>query len=112
SNQSRLVTVDRTGAVTPFAAPSRAYATPRLSPDGRKLLVTIEATTSDVWMYDITPGTLTQVTFDARATVPVWTSDSQRAIFNSNKEGAPNLFWSGISEQGPAERLASSENVQ
>ena len=112
SNQRRLVTVDRLGAATPFAAPPRAYVAPRLSPDGRKLLVTIEAATSDVWMYDVTLGTLSQVTFDAGATVPVWTPDGQRAAFSSNKEGAPNLFWAQILQQGPAERLASSENVQ
>ncbi len=79
TNQRRLVTVDRTGTPTPVAAPARAYVAPRLSPNGRQLLVTIEGTVNDVWMYDLTQGTLTQVTFDAGATVPVWSPDGQRA---------------------------------
>ena len=112
SNQRRLVTVDRVGVATPLAAPPGAYVTPRLSPDGRKLLVTMEAQTSDVWLHDITAGTLSQVTFDAGAVFPVWTPDGQRATFSSNKEGALNLFWTQIFQRGPAERLASSQNVQ
>jgi serine/threonine-protein kinase len=112
SNQRRLVTVDRTGAATPFAAPPGAYVAPRLSPDGRKLLVTLEAATNDVWIHDITAGTLSQVTFDAGAIFPVWTPDGQRATFSSNKEGALNLFWTQIAQHGPAERLGSSENLQ
>jgi Tol biopolymer transport system component len=112
SNQRRLVTVDRTGAATPFAAPPGAYVAPRLSPNGRQLLVTIEAAINDVWIHDITQGTLNQVTFDAAANVPVWTPDGKRASFSSNKEGALNLFWTEIFQHGPAERLGSSENVQ
>src|SRR5439155_6188338 len=112
SNQRRLVTVDRTGTATPLAAPPGAYAAPRLSPNGRHLLVTIEAAINDVWMHDLTQGTLTQVTFDAGANVPVWTPDGQRAAFSSNKDGAFNLFWTEVFQHGPVERLGSSENVQ
>ena len=112
SNQRRLVTVDRAGVATPFAAPPGAYVAPRLSPDGRKLLVTMEAATNDVWLHDITAGTLSQVTFEAGAIFPVWTPDGQRATFSSNKEGALNLFWTQIFQHGPAERLGSSENLQ
>ena len=112
SNQRRLVTVDRTGAASPFAAPPGAYVAPRLSPNGWQLLVTIEGATNDVWIHDIMLGTLNQVTFDAGANVPVWTPDGQRAAFSSNKEGALNLFWTEIFRPGPAERLGLSENVQ
>jgi serine/threonine-protein kinase len=77
SNQRRLVTVDRSGAATPFAAPLGAYVAPRLSPDGRQLLVTIEAAIDDVWIHDVTQGTLNQVTFDAGANVPARTASGQ-----------------------------------
>ena len=112
SDQRRLVAVDRSGTATPFAAPPRPYRTPRLSPDGGKLLVTIEGAREDVWLYDITSGTLTELTADARATDPIWTPDGRRATFSSNKAGPPNLFWTQVLDQTPAERLAPSENVQ
>ncbi|MFY9530270.1 MAG: hypothetical protein WAR24_15275 [Candidatus Acidiferrales bacterium] len=41
SAQSRLVWVSRNGAEQPLAAPARAYMFPRLSPDGRRVAVTI-----------------------------------------------------------------------
>ena len=79
SDQRRLAIVDRSGAATPLAAPPRPYATPQFSPDGGKLLVTIEEAMSELWRYDIAPGTLTQLTFDSGAKFPVWSPDGQRA---------------------------------
>jgi Tol biopolymer transport system component len=112
SDRRRLVAVDRGGTVTPFAAPLRQYSSPQLSPDGRHVLVTIEGSTADLWLYDISAGTLRQLTFDAGATFPIWTPDGQRAVFSSNTRGVRNLFWTAVFQQGQAERLASSENVQ
>jgi serine/threonine-protein kinase len=112
SDQRRLATVDRSGAPTPIAAPPRPYATPRLSPDGGRLLVTLEGETSELWLYDIAPGTLTQLTFDAGARFPVWSPDAQRVAFSSNKAGALNLFLIDIARRGAGERLTSSDNLQ
>ncbi len=112
SNRRRLTTVDRSGVATPFAAPLQAYREPRLSPDGRKLLVTIEGSTEDLWVYDMTAGTLNQLTFGVNAALPIWTPDSQRVTFSSNAGGTPNLFWTTIGQQRAAERLATSDNIQ
>jgi eukaryotic-like serine/threonine-protein kinase len=112
SNRRRLETVDRTGAATPFSAPLQAYRGPRLSPDGRKLLVTIEGSTEDLWVYDMTAGTLTQVTFGVNAAIPIWTPDGQRVTFSLNTGGTPNLFWVPVGQQKAPERLATSDNFQ
>jgi serine/threonine-protein kinase len=112
SDHRRLVTVDRTGTATPLAALPRSYVTPRLSPNGQRLLVTIEQATSDLWTYDIGSDKLTQITFESGARFPVWSPDGQRAAFSSNKAGALNLFLIDISRPGTGERLTSSENLQ
>ncbi|MGH9254578.1 MAG: protein kinase domain-containing protein [Vicinamibacterales bacterium] len=112
AGRRRLVSVSREGATTPFAAPLGLYASPRLSPDGRRLLLTVEGTTPDVWVYDIATGSSAQVTFDAGATSPLWTPDGQRAVFSSTRNGLPNLFSSGVSQPGSPERLAASGNAQ
>ena len=112
SDQRTLATVDRGGAATPLAAPPRPYATPHLSPDGRRVLVTIEQAMSDLWVYEIAPGTLTQLTFDSGARFPVWSPDGQRAAFSSNKTGALNLFVIDVARPGTGERLTSSDNLQ
>jgi eukaryotic-like serine/threonine-protein kinase len=112
SDQRRLVAVDRTGAATAFAASPRRYATPRLAPDDRKLLVMVEGPNADIWLYDISSGVLSQTTFDASASYPAWTPDGLRATFSSNKGGVPNLFWTDVFQQRPAERLAASDNLR
>jgi serine/threonine-protein kinase len=112
SDQRRLIAVDRAGTATAFAAPPRRYVAPRLAPDDRKLLVTVEGPTADLWLYDISSGGLSQTTFDASASYPVWTLDGLRVTFSSNKSGVPNIFWTDVFQQGRAERLAASDNLR
>jgi serine/threonine-protein kinase len=112
SNRRQLVSVDRTGTAIPFAAPPQPYGEPRVSPDGRRLLVTIVGTAEDLWMYDITSGAFAQLTFDAVATSPIWTPDGQRAAFSSTTAGTPNLFWINVLERGATERLTASDRAQ
>jgi len=110
--ERRLISIDRSGAVAPFAAPPRVYSAPRFSPDGRRLLVTIAGTTDDLWVYDIPQDSLKQLTFDASTSSPVWTPDGARVAFSSNRSGALNLFWTRLDGSGAAERLASSGEIQ
>jgi eukaryotic-like serine/threonine-protein kinase len=113
ANQRRLVSVSRDGAsVLPFAAPPGAYVAPRASPDGRKLLVTIESPSPDLWVFDVTLGSTTQITFDSGATSPAVSRDGRRVAFSSTRTGVPNLFVASIDGTGPLERLASSGNAQ
>jgi serine/threonine-protein kinase len=110
--ERRLVSVDRAGNDTPLAAPPRAYAAPRVSPDGRKLLVTIADATENVWVYDFMTGMLNPVTSAGDTRFPIWTPDGERTTFSSGDGGPPNLFWTRIAESGSRERLASSDNLQ
>ena len=112
ASERRLVSVSRNGISTPFAAPPGAYAFPRASPDGQKLIVATESPTRDLWLYDVTSGTTAQITFDAGATSPVWTRDAKRVTFSSTQVGALNLFTTVIGEGGRSERLAPNENQQ
>jgi Tol biopolymer transport system component len=112
ASERRLVSVGRNGISTPFAAPPGAYAFPRASPDGQKLIVATESPTRDLWLYDVTSGTTAQITFDAGATSPVWTRDAKRVTFSSTQVGALNLFTTVIGEGGRSERLAPNENQQ
>jgi Tol biopolymer transport system component/predicted Ser/Thr protein kinase len=110
SAQSRLVWVNRNGVEQPLATPARAYLNPRLSPDGRRVAVTITERESHIWLYDLSRETLTRLTFEGNAnTGPVWTPDGKRIGFNSTKEGPPNIFWLLADGSGGLERLTTSE---
>ena len=113
SAQLKLVWVNRNGAEQPIAAPEQAYLNPRISPDGRRVAVGIAEQDRQVWLYDLSRGTLTRLTFQGNNnSPPFWTPDGKRIIFTSNKEGQRNLFWQLADGSGGLERLATSESVQ
>ena len=107
----RLVVVDGSSQ-TPLAAPPHAYVTPRVSPDGQRVLLGVADDAEHVWSYDLSAGTLTQLTFEAANRAPIWSPDGQRVVFGSNRNGALNLFAMPAGANGPAERLTTSESLQ
>ena len=108
--QRRLVWVDRKGAEQPLSAPSRGYRTPRISPDGRR--VAVGTTENQIWLYDPARETLTRLTFEGATNTPIWTPDSKRVTFQSDRAGGPpNLFWQLADGSGSPERLTTSENL-
>jgi serine/threonine-protein kinase len=107
----RLVVVDGSSQ-TPLAAPPHAYVTPRVSPDGQRVLLGVADEAEHVWSYDLSAGTLTQLTFDGANRAPIWSPDGQRVLFASNRQGALNLFALPAGANGPAERLTTSESLQ
>jgi hypothetical protein len=105
----RLVWVGRNGAEQPLTVPAHAYDSPRISPDGRKIAVSIDG---QIWLYDLSRDTLTRLTFAGNTNNrPVWTPDGKRVAFYSNKEGQLNLFWQLADGSGGLERLIASENL-
>ena len=107
----RLVWVSRNGTEQALAAPPRAYAYPRVSPDGRRIAVSIaEEDNIQLWLYDLARDTLTKQTFDGNVNqVPVWTPDGKRIAFLSNKEGQMSTFWELADGSGGLEPLTTGE---
>ncbi len=109
--ESTLVWVNRQGAVESLGAPPRAYAQPRLSPDGRRLAVHITEARQNVWVYDIPRGTLTRLTFEGSNNWAIWTPDGKRLTFSATRPGAPfNVFWKPADGSGAAEQLTTTEH--
>ena len=106
-----MVWVDRKGLAQPLPAPPRAYANPRLSPDGRQVALDISETSRDIWIYDLMRDTLTRLTFEGINSFPVWTPDGKRVAYRSQRAGPGNVFWKPADNSGAEERLAASEFV-
>jgi serine/threonine-protein kinase len=87
-DENELVWVDREGSIEPLAAPAEPYIAPRVSPDGKKILVTIGRTfgAGDVWMFDIERETLTRITFDEKSLLMYWTPDQRRMVYQTEDE--------------------------
>jgi Tol biopolymer transport system component len=89
-----LVWVDRRGAEEPVAIPRRPYSGPRISPDGRRMAVSVlrraigTQSLADVWTYAFLHGQMTRVTFD-EPTIPgsaLWSADGKNIIYASRHE--------------------------
>src|SRR4029453_700447 len=108
-----LVGVVGEGREAPISAPPRAYALPRLSPDGTRVAVAAQDQDIDIWVWDLGRTTLTRVTFDPDFdSYPGWTRDGLRVIFSSQRGGARNLFWQAADGTGTVERLTDRPHQQ
>jgi serine/threonine-protein kinase len=108
-----LVWADRQGRETPIPAPPRPYFLPALSPDGTRVAVFANDQERDLWLWDFRRTTLTRLTAAPGVdVVQVWTPDSSRLIFASERAGVRNLFWQAADGAGAAEQLTESPNTQ
>jgi DNA-binding winged helix-turn-helix (wHTH) protein/Tol biopolymer transport system component len=108
SNDQTLVWVDRQGNVTPTGAPHRVYHTPRLSPDGQRLVVDINGDAKfDGWLYDFSRNVLTRLTSGGIANrYPSWTPDGKRVVFlRPTNTGARQLFFIAADGSGAEEQI-------
>ena len=106
-----LALVDRNGLVDRLNVPPKEYLSPRLSPDGKTLVVqSVEASGNVLWLYDLTGDTaIQQLTFEGNNSRPVWTPDSQRITFSSDRDGTMSLYWMPADGSGVPERLTTAE---
>jgi Tol biopolymer transport system component len=79
----RLVWVSRQGVEQPITDVMRPYKNPRLSPDGRRIVV--EAADGDLWIQDVSRSTFTRLTTSDSLgnTFAVWTPDARGVLFRS-----------------------------
>ena len=107
-----LAWLDRRGRETSIAAPPRAYASLRLSPDGAKIALDARDQESDIWTFDLARLTLSRLTMDPGIDgYPLWTPDGRRLIFESNRTGAFNIYAQAADGTGAAEPLTTGQNV-
>ena len=81
-----LVWVDRTGTEQAVAAPPRAYTVPSFPPTANGWRVEIGP---QIWLHDLTRGTLTRFTFEGTKHKPALDAGRQTDAFQSDKEGPP-----------------------
>jgi serine/threonine-protein kinase len=107
-NGRTLQWVDRAGREQPLDTPPRYYSTPRISPDGQRIAVTISGANDEVWILDIGRRILSRLTSQFRSMNPVWTPDSKRIVYRSVRDGRINLFARNADGSGEEDRLTAS----
>lgn len=95
NQELELVSVTRQGTVTPLPLPVQSYNTPRVSPDGTRLAVTIGLVTgsdNDIWIYDLRSTSFNRLTFEKSIFAPVWSRDGKSIYYASAIGGKEGLM--------------------
>jgi serine/threonine-protein kinase len=108
--QRSIVWLDSSGKTEPLLAAIDSYATPRLSPDGKRLAISVGSQGSDVFVYDLQRETLMRLTFDGHSQVPVWSPDGRHIAFQSTAGGF-SLCWVRSDGAGEPQKLLESPNI-
>jgi len=106
-----IVWLDATGKRDPLPAPPAEYPSlPRLSPDGKRLALTVrEGGSQDIWVYDTERDQRTRLTFGTETfAAPVWSRDGRYVVFGSIGNG---LFWARADGGGQPQSLVKRASI-
>ncbi len=107
----RLTWVDRSGAPRYATPDARLFANPRLSPDGRRIAVTVTGELDDVWIYDLATGTPNKLTSGGNNSNPEWNRDGTQVFFLSDRAGKEGLWRQPIDGSRDAEFVSRTAGI-
>ena len=96
--------------LTALPLPPGSYRYPRVSPDGSRVAFdSRDNKEAFVSVYNLSGTTAPpRITFGSNNRYPIWSGDGKHVAFQSDREGAPAVFWQAIGS-GSAERLTTAE---
>jgi serine/threonine-protein kinase len=95
SAESKLVLTDRKGTATELPLPPRQYRFPRFSPDGARIAFSIgsgRGADDEVWIYQLSSGALTRLTFSGGNFCPIWSGDGLRLAYVSARASNEGIY--------------------
>jgi dipeptidyl aminopeptidase/acylaminoacyl peptidase len=108
-----MVWVNREGKEEPLSAPPNEYSFFRISPDGKRVALTVGAKPKEkIWIFDIDRGGMTCLTPDEDTdnSTPLWTPDGKRIVYSSSHGNLylSEVYWRAADGTGEVEKLASA----
>jgi Tol biopolymer transport system component len=110
--QVELILSDQQGSVELLKLPPGLYrGGPRASPDGTHITFGADdGNEAIVYTYGLSGASpMRRLTFGGRNRFPIWSADSRRVTFQSDRDGDVAIFWQPADGTGTAERLTTPE---
>ena len=106
-----LVWIDRQGKTETIPVPRRAFQSPSLSPDGRRIAVEVaEGPRSDVWIFEFATGSFSRLTSTGLDGMPLWSTDGQRLAYAARRDEERHIMWQPLDGSAAPESLVRSRN--
>ena len=103
-DEYQMVWYDRNGTRTDTGWEKQTYGSPRISPDGQRVLVDIydpHNGEADLWIYDLARNVPGRFTADRPSDRNgVWSPDASRILYTTERGGSPNLFTKAFDGSG------------
>lgn len=81
-----LTAVDSSGKATVLPTEARDYSDPRVSPDGRFVAAHLQGDQNDIWVADVTRGSLTRLSYDVgEDETPAWSPDGSTVAWAASR---------------------------
>jgi eukaryotic-like serine/threonine-protein kinase len=111
--KSQLSWVSRDGSFKPIMKESRSYDTPRLSPDGRRIAITVgDRDKSDIWIYDLETGTFSRLSSAGATGDAVWSPDGTKVFYAGLGDKQRFAVWSQQADGGsPPEKILDASLI-
>jgi Tol biopolymer transport system component len=107
-----LALLDPKGMIELLKVPPKAYAYPRVSPNGKQVVLSIDDSAKDanVWIHDLVGSAAPrQLTLGGANRFPIWSEDGNWIAFQSDREGDLGIFRQRADGTGTVERLTRPE---
>src|SRR5262245_14148860 len=110
-----LMWIDRSGKTTTAFEDRRNFIYPRLSPDGKRVAVSVNGTSLDIWVFDLERGSRLRLTSDGSNRRNVWSPDGAQlayfAVPSSPPDADQDLFVVAAGG-GPSKRVLARRGPQ
>jgi serine/threonine protein kinase/Tol biopolymer transport system component len=106
----------RDGKVVSSVGEPDRYFFPALSPDGTRLAVNLFSGTQGtqaIWIFDLTRGTKTRLTFGTASQLsPAWSPDGKTVFYQSNSNGGFHIYSKAADGSGSDQTVIESKDAE
>jgi len=103
--------LDRKGDLAPLQTLPGSYASPRFSPEGKRLAFSMTGRSpqsiwvQDIWVQDLELGSASPLTLPGANDSPLWTADGRSLIFRSVDQPNPGIYLASADGGGKPRRV-------